>query len=477
MNKNCLYGLLLFSLICCRHDRAGTEIVEGDYELNTTIHADAKIFFSGTKDSQKQVYLDIKEKEIQLILLEDGQTTLLKSKQGNIDYPCSVKILKNGNFFRFWTGDITEWIRGPLGDWKGIYEPYINEVYIDNNKDGRDEAFAVKKRKWLTQTEQTAVKYGHAASFYEQQTIPGAILEYKGKYYMYFIAGMKGEEEGASRRSIGLATSDNLIDWTVANQPLLTSETSKYDNLYINGAVITPDNKIAIMYSAQKFPEWQGFMLATADQPEGPFTVSEQNPVYKHFSHAHEFDLLDLKEEPIEYEGTLYRYLCFYAGFTPASETMSAGDKGYLLYTNDLIHWEYRKDNPIFEPETKDNWDAEHVRPRSLAKIGEYWYLWYEGCNVWTPPNGNQSWWCDVVGLARSKDLTHWEYHPRNPVFSGMGQDENICGHTWVGWPRMVIKNQVGYVFFCGSQNDKVSTTYRSIDLDKLTDWTSDYIN
>jgi hypothetical protein len=293
---------------------------------------------------------------------------------------------------------------------------------------------------------------------------------------MYFIAGMKGEEEGGSQRTIGLAVSANLDDWTIYPQPVLTNEVAKYSNIYVSGAAITPDNKIAIMYAAQEFPEWRGFMLATADKPEGPFTLSDDNPVYRHWTHAHESDLVDMGKEPVKYEGESYRYLFFYTGFTSANEKMTEGDKGYLLYSNDLVHWVSRKDNPVFLPETKDNWDVAFVRPRSLTKIGEYWYLWYEGVNAWKAPRKNKNViYCDVIGLARSKDLVNWEYHPRNPVFAGTGQDCNICGYNWVGWPRMVIKDGKGYVFFCGTHENKISTSYRTIEIKKLTDWESDY--
>ena len=44
-----------------------------------------------------------------------------------------------------------------------------------------------------------------------------------------------------------------------------------HDNIYPGGAVLTPEGKVAIMYAAQKFPDWTGFGLATADQPLGPF--------------------------------------------------------------------------------------------------------------------------------------------------------------------------------------------------------------
>jgi predicted GH43/DUF377 family glycosyl hydrolase len=500
-SKSILFIICLCSLIGCRQN-VTIETVAGDYELMLTANSATKIYFSGTAANQRQAYLNIEDDGIQLVLTENEQNTLLKSKQEPISYPCAVRILKNGNFFRFWVGNTTEWIRGPLGEWKDEIEPYIttafqgvpndpkwtkdvlkpylepymNDVYAENMQAVSNKSFIIKEREWLKQADKTVLKYGPDSSFYEQQIIPGAILEYQGQYYMYFMAGVKGDEEGSSQRTIGLAVSSNLDDWTIYPKPVLTTKDAKYNNLYIGGAVVTSDNKIAIMYAVQEFPEWKGFMLATADKPEGPFKLNDFNPVYRHFTHAHEFDLIDMQKEPVKYEDKSYRYLFFYTGYTPANDKMQAGDKGYLLYSNDLIHWVERKDNPVFLPETKDNWDVAHVRPRSLTKIDEYWYLWYEGVNSWTPPRKNKTpVYCDAIGLARSKDLAHWEYHPRNPVFAGTGQDILICGYNWVGWPRMVIKDKKGYVFFCGTHENKISTSYRTIDIEKLTDWESDY--
>ena len=82
-----------------------------------------------------------------------------------------------------------------------------------------------------------------------------------------------------------------------------------------------------------------------------------------------------------------YRYVMCYAGYTPrSSEGWPGGDRGYLLFSDDLVDWHEAEQNPVFGPETADDWDAVHVRPRSLNRIGDTWYLWYEGCNAWTPP-------------------------------------------------------------------------------------------
>ena len=60
---------------------------------------------------------------------------------------------------------------------------------------------------WLQKITKPVISRGPKGSFYEKQIIPGAIIEYDGLYYMYVMAGMAGDEEGSSRRTIGVAMS------------------------------------------------------------------------------------------------------------------------------------------------------------------------------------------------------------------------------------------------------------------------------
>ena len=135
----------------------------------------------------------------------------------------------------------------------------------------------------------------------------------------------------------------------------------------------------------------------------------------------------------------------------------------------------------LFGPETKDGWDAAHVRTRGLNRIGDTWYLWYEGVNYWKTPKNlydpnaafvNHAWW-DVFGLARSKDLKTWEYYPLNPCVVPQGQSADRYDNRWVGWPRMIVKDGKGYIFHSCS-GDKVHVGLRIIGIDQLTDWESD---
>lgn len=468
--------MLLASLQACQQGPTlYQKQVTGNYELNLqidgrTTNESFRLFFSADSDRTNMAFIEVSENEFTIGRKIGDRIDRWKTAKGVAGPPWTIKILKKGNFYRFWVNQATDWMRGPLGEWEKQYEPW--QAYVGLELRGKLEvnSFTITTLPWLADLTQPVIPKGPVGSFYEEQAIPGAVLLYRDTYYMYFMAGMKGNQEGSSRRSIGLATSPDLIHWQVLPEPVITYKDFPYDNLYVNGAQLTPDNRIAVMFSAQQFPEWKGFFLATADTPFGPFKAYSKKPVYKHFTHAHEFDLVQTDHPD-------YRYLLFYAGFTPKPATGPAGDRGYLLYSKDLIHWTPDARNPVFSPQTLDNWDAVHIRPRSLNRIGDTWYLWYEGCNNWAPPQENHHGWWDTVGLARSKDLIHWDHYPRNPALPALGADAEQFDNNWTGWPRMYIKDGTAYVFYTGGSPASIGGVHiglRTIPVAQLTNWESE---
>ena len=445
----------------------------GNYEINLKIQSSIsscyhKVLFSANQDLSRFAYIEVQENKFIIARQIDKQISIWKEYSFDGNFPWTIKIIRKGNYFRFWVNQATGAIRGPLGEWENYHEPWESFIGLEVPETTSIQYFNVTTLPWLEAHNQPVIRHGPNDGFYEQQAIPGAILQFEDKYFMYFMAGMKGKQEGSSRRSVGVAVSQDLINWEVHPEPIIKLGDANYphDNIYPGGAVLTPEGKVAIMYAAQKFPDWTGFGLATADQPLGPFDHYENNPVYKHFSHAHEFDLVSI-------DAANHRYLLFFAGFTPDPARGPSGDRGYLLYSSDLINWEPDKHNPVVHPETLNNWDAVHIRPRSLNRIDDTWYLWYEGCNHWTPPGYSGSYWWDTVGLARSDDLVEWDYYPRNPALPGLGT-EGQFDQNWVGWPRMVIKDKIGYIFYTASGNIPPSIGLRRIPIQQLTNWQSE---
>lgn len=468
-------GILVFSQqVRSKGTGEFSHIVPGNYRLTARVYAgSAVVTFSGQTKWPIEAQLEISEGKIQIVRVAEGERIVLKDGSGPGASPWDIKVLKQGNFFRYQVNSATGWIREPLAAWASndpvkYCEPSPSNVGISVTT-GEVTSWDVEELTWLPYPASPAMEPGPDGTFRENQLLVGGVVQHAGKYYMYFTGDRFGCEEGAGVREIGVAHSVDLEHWTIEPEPVLrvgAADSWEPTGIYSNGATITPDGRIAVMYSAQSFPKWNGFGVAFADNPLGPFEKSANNPVYKHPAAAHEFDL-------VQTEDPKRRYILFYAGFTPAPSRGPVGDRGYILYSNDLIHWRAHENNPVFHPETIDDWDAIHVRPRSLTKIEEWWYLWYEGSNQWQPPaslraNGVETptWW-DTVGLARSRDLVNWEYYSNNPALPGTGISKTRFDNSWVGWPRMVVKDGVGFVFYTGGR----AIGLRKIRLTELMKW------
>jgi predicted GH43/DUF377 family glycosyl hydrolase len=447
-------------------------LVHGNYELRARLSGPwAAVSFSGREEVSNEAVLELSPGSVVLARSIQGARTVLKEFPGIGKSPWNVRLLKKGNYFRFWVADVAGWVSDPLGVFETNHpeaqsEPINGYLGIQ----GSIESAHLTELPWLSPVAEPVIKAGPDGTFKEDHVLVGGVVEYDGKYYQYFSGARHGCQEGGGAREIGVAHSADLVNWIVESEPILRTggkDSWEPTGLYCSGAVVTPDRKVAVMYAAQKFPLWMGFGLAVAEHPLGPFTKHAGNPVYKHYTHAHEFDLVRT-DEPGR------RYLLFYSGFTDVPRRGPAGDRGYLLYSDDLIQWTPQASNPTFGPETLDNWDAIHVRPRSLTKIGDTWYLWYEGTNHWDPPSNasdivRPGWW-DTVGLARSKDLLSWEYYPRNPALPASGISKSQFDSTWTGWPRMVIRNGLAYVFYTGGHHIGM----RTIPVSQLTNWESE---
>ena len=121
-------------------------------------------------------------------------------------------------------------------------------------------------------------------------------------------------------------------------------------------------------------------------------------------------------------------------------------------------------------------WDHDHIRGRDLKKIGEYYYLLYEGAMGETDRADMPSHYWDTIGFARAKSLTGpWERHPLNPIIPQQTGDR--FDSIWTGWPRTVIKGDHVYIFYAAGSNrfaenpHRASLGLRIVPLDYYTSW------
>ena len=171
-----------------------THHTTGNYELDTTVSGraaspSAKITFSG-EDPAAQAYLTLDEAGFKVIRESDGERTVLRDCPGIGALPWRVRVLKKGNFFRFWVNDTTGWVRGPLGEWGHTYEPWDTQIGVEVSENCAVESCTITTLPWLQDITGPVIEKGPAGSHYEEQIIPGAIVEFDGRYYMYCMAGI-----------------------------------------------------------------------------------------------------------------------------------------------------------------------------------------------------------------------------------------------------------------------------------------------
>jgi len=77
--------------------------------------------------------------------------------------------------------------------------------------------------------------------------------------------------------------------------------------------------------------------------------------------------------------------------------------------------------------------------------------------------------WFDEVGMARSRDLIHWERFPYNPIIpldTAAGRDTIVTE-----WPCAIVKDDRLYVLYWGGGPGNVAISLAEIPNDALDAW------
>lgn len=494
------------------HKRLVAEgLIRGDWRLTADITSDepspeVRLFFAASQDLSRRIYWDITADSVKLCRTSDEKSKTLRTEKFRPEEaPWQISVLKRGAYFILQingkhaatamhsSGDIDYLAGGgvagnePVEATLGI-EALSSELKVEN--------LQIVGGTWcLELPDQPILNYGET-SWTEGQLFPGTILEvdngaaYKdeeGYYYMYVngsdVNALKQESGGIVR--IGVAKSLDLINWKLANNGefLLEGSPGEWDETSImaNGAVIAPDGRIALSYMgwSKTVGKWSGVGLAFSDSPEGPF-AKHGAPVLP-TGDSTQFDGIHIHEHHLTKFDD--RYVCIYTGHNFAAYP---GDHIGIAYSSDLIHWTKESQNPVMAPSQVENkaagkmWDHDHIRGRDLKKIGEYYYLLYEGAMGETDRADMPTHYWDSIGLARAKSLLGpWERHPLNPIIPQQTGDH--FDSIWTGWPRTVIKENQVYIYYAAGSNrfaenpHRAATGLRIVPLNHYTSWSDEF--
>ena len=83
----------------------------------------------------------------------------------------------------------------------------------------------------------------------------------------------------------------------------------------------------------------------------------------------------------------------------------------YVATSQDGIDFDVANEQKMFGPSRQaGTFDAHSVATVRIFKEGDYFYMTYAACERFLD-------YPESIGLARSRDLVHWERYPHNPIF------------------------------------------------------------
>lgn len=314
---------------------------------------------------------------------------------------------------------------------------------------------------------------GPAGSWEENQVFPGAILEEKGTFYLYYIGKDKSDpkiEAGGVNR-IGVATSKNLVDWKkYEKNPILDlgPEGSWDSKMMMCGGIIKhTDGKYYLFYSG--FSDWwSGIGVAIGHGPLDPFKKYKGNPIIKPGAPG-EFDCQGGFHVFTVFRWKDGKYAMLYPGFN------GLYDRGGLATSEDLLHWKSYPRNPVFPGGALGSVDEGHVRPSGVVKVGDTFLMFYEGCHYRVTEGYEEDYthggmWYDNDCLAKSKDLLHWERYPFNPILP-IGAGEDAPDYIVTEWARPIVVNGKLFVLYALADHYPFSIGLAQIDLSEIEEW------
>jgi len=301
------------------------------------------------------------------------------------------------------------------------------------------------------------VAQGPKGSWDQLDAFPSAAIKEGDKIFLYYAADYKPYPPGnytETLHRIGIATSTDLRQWTKYDRnpvlgPPLEGDLMKFFDLSPSdsatlqgggGVTRLPNGHYALSINVLSNFQWQGVWLTEAASPWGPFEKVGRDPILT-IGAPGAFD-----GEHIHLHGTIREpdgtYAMLYTAFNSGITDGKPGDRGGLATSKDMVHWAKFSGNPVFAPnEQVGTWDDLHVRPKTVVRLKNWYYMFYEGAHY-----DNRDRWPDQVGMARSTDLIHWDRYPYNPIIPAttathFGNYANIQ-------PAALVSDDNLYVFY-----------------------------
>lgn len=226
------------------------------------------------------------------------------------------------------------------------------------------------------------------------------ILKDNGKYYLYYHATGRGESY-----RVGVAVAESPLGPFIkhGDEPILDLSFGDGNDRYIACGSILKEGtgKYYLFYSLQRKDDELNYYigLATADNPLGPFTKFEGNPIMKNFG----------------YVGGVTKRGGKYYMFNEYPTRVQACDYGHISYAvadTPEGPWMPCKDTPVMPVEDFGTWDDAGYSESNVKFDGSLFHMFYGGAKT----HENRLLSQESMGYAYSADGRRFYKYGKNPV-------------------------------------------------------------
>jgi sucrose-6-phosphate hydrolase SacC (GH32 family) len=268
------------------------------------------------------------------------------------------------------------------------------------------------------------------------------VVQFKGRYLMYYSVGPYLDGRAVDPWSIGIAESRDLINWQKVGE-ILPQTDYEAQGMCAPGAVVV-NGKIHLFY--QTYGNGPKDAICHAVSEDGlRFTRDASNPVFHPtgaWTSGRAIDAEVIIDGPTAF--------LYFATRDPASKIQKLGVATASAKSDfGRAAWKQASDDSILFPQL--SWEQECIEAASVIKRGQEFVMFYAGAYNNSPQQ---------VGVATSRDGIRWQRMFDQPFMANGKPGEwnaSESGHPHIFRDR----NGRTYLFFQGN-NDKGKSWYLS---------------
>jgi predicted GH43/DUF377 family glycosyl hydrolase len=234
-------------------------------------------------------------------------------------------------------------------------------------------------------------------TFHSRLVANPAVADYKGRTYFIFRGQGEAEHDQIGLWSTPSAAAGGLEWSTRLPVPVIpvSDHPNAPDNKHVlDPAVIAVGETLFVYYTARAIAGDPDYSICLATSTDGiSFTKAATNPLIAGV----------IAPEVVHHDG---RFHLFY-------QRRHRDDywELFMATSGDGITFDVANERRVFGPSRRPGaFDSHSIATARLVREGEYWYMTYAAATRYLD-------YPESIGLARSRDLVHWERYPGNPIF------------------------------------------------------------